>query len=335
MIALLLGLVVSGAVALVNNLTATTTINELPGTATLGEIFSAGGGAQLGAQVATIGAHLNAEDARFVSTNYDSAVHMPEAYVEVKLPSGEWSTVWREMTRWDWFLSGYNVWTNLVAGEIMNKADRAWGHYDSTTGGYAPDGYTWISSEKIAIAAGLAYQRTVTSEGAIWVLESNGMTPQIGGTTNGFFSISDDEGNALFEIVKGDKRTVGADASSCQIVAGFAPTKLQIGYSIVADVHPTIYVCEDLKTQNWKAETESACVANVTWEGSSGAYTAYVQGKAPYAKLFVKATYEVGGETYIKNSAPVSMQYIMLNGVKYAVGTVEINGNTVMTLTPR
>lgn len=297
--------------------------------------FPASSGNTLAAQVSTIGAHLNAEDARFVVTNYDSGVNIPEASVEIKLPSGDWSRVWREMTRWDWFLGGYNAWTNLVAGEIANKADRAWGFYDSTTGAYAPAGYTWVSSEKIAIAAGLAYQRTVTSEGAIWVLESTGTVTEFGGETNGFFRISDDEGNSLFEIIKGDKRTVGADAASCEVVTGFSPTKLKIGYSITSDAHPLIYVCEDLKTQNWKAETDAECVANVTWEGASGAYTAYVQGKAPYASLFVKATYEVGGETFIKNSAPVSMEFIMLGGVKYAVGTAEINGNTVMTLTPR
>lgn len=288
-------------------------------------------------QVATIGAHLNAEDARFVVTNYNSVTHTPEAYVEIKLPDESWSRIWSEMTRWN-YLFDYYLPTNYfdkaaVNAALNDKADRAWGFYDSTTGAYAPDGYTWISSEKIAIAANLAYQRTVTTEGAIWVLESNGTVTETGGMTNGFFRISDDEGNSLFEIVKGNKRTVGADASSCQIVAGFSPTKLQIGYSVVSDVHPTLYVCESLTTQNWKAETDSDCVANVAWSGTSGAYVVQVQGKSAYTSLFVKATYEVGGETYISNAAPVSMQYMMINGVKYAVGTATISGNTVLTLT--
>ena len=86
-------------------------------------------------------------------------------------------------------------------------------------------------------------------------------------------------------------------------------------------------------TQNWKAETDSDCVATVSWSGTSGAYVAQVQGKSAYPALFVKATYEVGGETYISNSAPVSMQYMMIDGVKYAVGTATISGNTVLTLT--
>ena len=299
--------------------------------------YSAANGTTLAAQVATIGAHLNAEDARFVVTNYNSTTHTSEAYVEIKLPDDSWSLIWSEMTRWNWlfdyFMPSNYYGKAAIDTALADKADRAWGFYDSTTGEYAPDGYTWISSEKIAIAANLAYQRTVTTEGAIWVLESNGTVTETGGLTNGFFRISDDEGNALFEIVKGNKRTVGADASSCQTVAGFTPTKLQIGYSIVADVHPTIYVCESLTTQNWKAETDSDCIANVSWSGTSGAYVAQVQGKSAYSSMFVKATYEVGGETYINNSAPVSMQYIMLNGVKYAVGTATISGNTVLTLT--
>ena len=291
----------------------------------------------LAGQVATIGAHLNAEDARFVVTNYNSVTHTPEAYVEIQLPDESWSRIWSEMTRWNYLFNEYlpmNYYDKAaVNAALADKADRAWGFYDSTTGAYAPDGYTWISSEKIAIAANLAYQRTVTAEGAIWVLESNGVVTETGGMTNGFFRISDDEGNSLFEIVKGNKRTVGADASSCQVVAGFSPTKLQVGYSIVSDVHPTLYVCQSLATQNWKAETDSDCIANVTWSGTSGAYVAQVQGKSAYSSMFVKATYEVGGETYISNAAPVSMQYIMIGGVKYAVGVGTVSGTTVLTLT--
>ena len=314
---------------------------SLTGDVTLGAsdvgAYGAAAGASLQTQVTTIGAHLNAEDARFVVTNYNSVTHTPEAYVEIKLPDNSWSRIWSEMTRWNWLTGTYlpgNFYTQkAIDTKLAEKADRAWGFYDSTTGAYAPDDYTWISSPKIAIAANLVYQRTVTAEGAIWVLESNGTVTETGGMTNGFFRISDDEGNSLFEIVKGNKRTVGADASSCQTVAGFTPTKLQISYSIVSDVHPTIYVCNSLSTQAWKAEDDADCVANVSWSGASGAWVAQVQGKSAYSSLFVKATYEVGGETYISNSAPVSMQYLMLGGVKYAIGTATISGHTVLTLT--
>lgn len=301
------------------------------------EAFSSTAGASLQTQVTTIGAHLNAEDARFVVTNYNSEIHTPEAYVEIKLPDSSWSRIWSEMTRWNWLTGTYlpgNFYTRAeIDDKLADKADRAWGFYDSTTGAWAPDGYTWISSPKIAIAANLAYQRTVTSDGAIWVLESNGVVTETGGMTNGFFRISDDEGNSLFEIVKGGKRTIGADASSAKVITVFTPKKLQIGYSIDSDVHPKIYVCTSMNTQDWKAEDDADCVANVSWSGASGAWIAEVQGKAAYPTLFVKATYQVAGETYISNSAPVSMQYLMLNGVKYSVGTATISGHTVLTLT--
>ena len=302
--------------------------------ASLAGAYPEASGNQLSAQVATISAHLNAEDARFVSTNYNSATHMPEASVEVKLPDQTWSTVWREMTRWNWLMGEFLPASYASKADLDEKADRAWGFYDSHAGTWAPDGYTWISSPRIAVAGGLAYQRTVTSEGAVWVLESNGMVAQTGGATNGFFRVSDDEGNTQFEIVKGDRRTVGADANGVETLAGFSPTRLRIVYSVVAEAHPTIRVCTDLAAGAWVAEDDADCPATVTWSGASGAYVAQVQGKTALPALFVKATYQTGGETYIRNAAPVSMTHVVIGGAKYAVGTATISGHTVMTLTP-
>lgn len=263
------------------------------------------------ADVATISAMLNAENARFLVTNYNSNAHIPEAYVEAKI-DGSWLTIWSEMTRWNWLTSEYLPDTfhtkSQIASLLDDKADRAWGIYDSHSGLYAPNGYTWVSSPKIAIAGGLAYQRIVTAEGAIWVLEANGMVAETGGLTNGFFRVSDDEGKALFEIVKGDKRTVGAQASSVQVIGAFSPTKLQIGYAVIADTHPTLQITASLNNPDWYSESDASCPANVTWSGTSGNYVAVVQAKSASAtQLFVKAEYQIGGETYIKNSGPVAV----------------------------
>lgn len=315
-----------------------TSVNSQTGAVTLSAsdvgAYPNASGQTLAAQVATIGGHLNAEDARFVSTNYNSATHMPEAYVEVKLPDGTWSVVWREMTRWNWLTETYLPTAYASKADLDEKADRAWGYYDSHSGNFAPEGYTWISSPKLALAGGLAWQRTVTTEGEIWVIESNGLVTETGGVTNGFFRISDDEGNTQFEIVKGNKRTIGADSSGMHILPGFAPTRMMINYSIVSDVHPTIRVCDSMNTLNWKAEDDPECLANVTWSGSSGAYVAYVQAKTAQDKLFVTATYEAGGESYIRNVAPVSISHLYIGDTKYAVGTATISGHTVLTLTP-
>lgn len=263
------------------------------------------------ADVATISAMLNAENARFVSTNYNSNAHIPEAYVEAKI-DGSWLTIWSEMTRWNWLTDTYlpaNFYTKgQINSALDDKADRAWGFYDSHSGLYAPEGFTWVSSPKIAIAGGLAYSRTLTAEGAIWVLEANGMVAETGGLTNGFFRVSDDGGNALFEIVKGDKRTVGAQANSVQVIGAFVPSKLQIGYAVVADTHPTLQITASLSDPDWYDEDSASCPANVTWSGVSGAYVATVQAKSVSAtQLFVKAEYQVGGETYIKNVGPISV----------------------------
>lgn len=270
----------------------------------------------LSQNVSTVINYLQGDDARVVITNYDSVAEMPAASFQQKIAdngTNYWRTIWSELTRWTW-LTGTYLPTNYynktqIGAQLDEKADRAWGFYESHTGNYAPDNYTWISSPKIAIAAGLAYQRTVTSEGAVWVLESNGLVTETGGSvTNGFFRVSDDEGNSLFEIVKGNKRTVGATAGSVTTETVMGITHLHIGYAVVSESHPTLQVCTDLSNPDWKAETSGDCIANVSWTGSSGAYVAEVWGKTAQSKMFVKAEYEIGDETYIKNAAPISAE---------------------------
>lgn len=280
--------------------------------------------------VSTWSSFWSGDDVRVTVTNYDSAVNLPSLYLEYKLSNGLFRTVWDERTRWN----ANELRMAALESAIEGKADRAWGYYDSHTGGWAPDGYTWLSSPKIAISGGLAYQKHVTSEGAVWVLESNGLIAESGGVmSNGFFRISDDEGNPLFEIVKGDKRTVGATAGSCEPLAGYAITHLQIGYAVESADHPKIYVTRSLTPVDWKDEEDADCPATVSWSGSSGNWTAVVAGKVAEAQLFVKAEYEVGGNTYIKQSAPVSVQKLVLGGNEYRVGTATISGHTVLTLT--
>ena len=311
------------------SLAATNYTDEVAGdlsTAIAGKYAKASGD-QLAQQVSAIGAHLNGEDARFVVTNYDSVVHTPEAYVEIKV-SNNWLRVWDEGTRWN----QYETWKTNVDAELSYKADRAWGIYDSETGGYSPAGFTQVSSSNILIAAGMAYQRTVTSDGAVWVLQCNSGVAQVSGDTNGFFRVMDSDGVTQFEIIKGTRREMGCDASGISLDHSTTPNNVIIPYSVVSEEHPTLYITERLETPNWKAETDSDCIATVTWTGSSGAYVATVHPKAAYASMFVRATYMVGGETYIRNAAPVEMPSLYLNGTKYYLGTATISGHTVLTL---
>ena len=299
-------------------------------------------GEQLSSQVASIGAYLNAEDARFVVTNYDSAVRIPEATVEVRLTdhgTNVWATIWHEMRRWNAFTGldfdwdawgGFHAFRTNVMTELSYKADRAWGAYDSETGGYSPEGYTQISSSNILIAAGMAYQRTITTGGAVWVLQCNSGTAHIGGDTNGFFRVIDGDGNVQFEIIKGNRAEMGADASGITVTQ--PGNVMTIPYSVEAAEHPTISCCNNLATANWKDETDADCLCTVSWSGMSGAWVATVTPKTSQPQMFVKASYLAGAETMIRNVAPVSMDSIMLNGVKYYLGTATISGHTVLTL---
>lgn len=297
-----------------------TSVNTKTGAVTLAAAdvgaYPDASGEQLSSQVSAIGSYLNAEDAHFVSTNYDSVVRMPEAYVEVRLTdngTNVWTTIWQEMRRWNAFTGldfdwsawgGFHAFETNVIEELSYKADKAWAAYESETGTPSPEGFLQISTPNIIIAKDMAYQRTVTSDGEVWILQCNEGTAHIGGTTNGFFRITDAEGATQFEIIKGDKRTLGANASGITVGANNVMT---IPYSVEAENHPTIWCCNDLKTLLWKDETDADCLCTVSWSGTSGAYVATVTPKTSQPRMFVRATYEIGGETRIRNVAPMDV----------------------------
>lgn len=292
----------------------------------------------LAGDVATL---VYGDDCQLVSTNYNSATKLPNLFLRFKIKdeaTGEmvWYKVWDEITRWNHLFDEYlptNYFTKTqIQAELDQKADRAWGHYSSHTGAYAPDGFTWIDSPKIAIAGGMAYQRVITSEGAIFVLTSNGLTTYTGGETNGYFRISDDKGNAIFEITKGTEKVVGATAGSVRTENQGDITHLFITYNVQSTAPPKLEICRDLKAKDWKLQDEEGCAANVTWTGSSGAWIAEVWGKQPEARLFVQGTYKQGAKDIIKNSAPVSFTEIVIGGVTYKCKVETISGKKVLVL---
>lgn len=245
--------------------------------------------------------------------------------------------VWNEQWRWDWLLEDYlpeNIYNKAEINTMLeDKADRAWGFYDSHTGLYSPEGYTQISSPHILVSAGMSYQQTVTTEGSVWVLTSNGTTTQLGGDAErGYFRVSDAEGNTAFEVVKGNKRTVGAIAGGVTTLPT-APTTLKITYNVESAEAPKMFVSRKLG-ETFIKEGDASCPATVSWEGQSGNWVATVQGKAAEPCLFCTAEYELGAETIVRNSAPVEMTHLFIGGVKYTIGTTVIEGKTVLTLTP-
>lgn len=292
----------------------------------------------LASDVATL---VYGDDCQLVSTNYNSVTKMPSLFLRFKIKdenTGEmvWYKVWDELTRWNWLADQYlptNYYNKVQMDAALDqKADRAWGHYDSTTGNYAPEGFTWVSSPSIAIAGGLAYQRIVTTEGSVWVLESNGMTTFTGGETNGYFRISDDKGNAIFEITKGTEKVVGATVGAVRQERIMEVTHLFITYNVQSTEPPKLEICRDLKAKDWKLQDDEGCAANVTWTGSSGAWIAEVWGKQPETRLFIQGTYKQGARDVIKNAAPVAFTEIVVGGVTYKSKVETISGKKVLVL---
>lgn len=291
--------------------------------------------------------YWDGDDVRVTVTNYDSAANLPSLYIEQRTnqtaqATNAFKVVWREMSHWEKFLGsdwnfgakwdGFKSWMTGVASQIAQKADRAWGYFDSHTGAYAPDGYTSISSENVMLCKGASYQKTLTTAGEVWVLTANEPYEPTGVSTNGGFQIKDHDGNVQFEIIKGDKVTAKAQPNVATVEND---TTLVITYNIIAASHPTGEVCLDLANPTWKAEGEADCPATVVWSGTSGSYVARITPTGAAAtRCFFKATYQHGGDTYINNRCAVGMSKIVLNGTTYTLGTATVSGNTVLTLTP-
>lgn len=288
----------------------------------------------IGNRVDALGLTVNAwqtywdgDDVRLTVTNYFGSLGTPSLYLEQKMPAdashdAPWfKSVWDERTRWNAFLPAWDAFTNSVA-------DRAWGVYDSSTGGFSPDGLLQLSQDEIMISGGMSWQKTVTAGGcSCWILKATTPTTFSGRLEDGFFRILDADGSPLFEIVKGDKRIVPATASDLSVDGGV----MTVRYNVEAAEHPTMEVCTDLKAAAWQAE-DAATVARVSWSGSSGAWVATVTPVGAPRSMFARATYEAGGNTYIRNHVAVSTDRVVIGGIEYTVTVETVNGRKLMVL---
>lgn len=223
--------------------------------------------------------------------------------------------------------------TNLeatVRNAVAEMPDKAWSKYQSATGNEAPEGVTIVSTPTIQLTGGGEWYRYVdVASNSVWFLKSNGLHT-FGGDTNGYFRILDDEGNATFEVRKTDSYMVDAIASSVHF-----DEDGNFCVSFESNVEPVIYTTATLEHPNFLPQGEDPNVT-VTWTQSGGTYTAKLEQTVKGPSLFAYAKVEVLGETVIRNTAPTDLQGgIMLNGVKYSVGTATIDNKTVLTLTPR
>lgn len=276
------------------------------------------------------------DDVGLVVTNYFGTKDLPRLQIRQNMSDGGtnyWRIVWDEVSRWNAFNSGYDAFTNSVMDEILFKADRAFGYYDSHTGGVAPDDFFSISAKNILLGGGGSFQKVITSGGDFFVATSSDPTVY-SATTNGFFKLMDGDGTPLFEYVRGDKTLAWGKAGSLTTMVVDGLTHVYISYPIKATEHPMMEVSTSLEGGGtWIAEDDASCPINVVWSGSSGNWQADIYSKTTsHPALFIKASYYEGGESYIKPTVAQGLSKVIINGTTYTVKVVEINGTKILAL---
>jgi hypothetical protein len=273
------------------------------------------------------------DDVFMVVTNYFGTADDPklEIYQNVKDGGTNYlKRIWAETTRWDKFLAHFLTTTNSIFSQLEEKADRAFGYYDSHTGNVAPDNFLSVSAKNILLGAGGSFEKVVTSSGAFFVLASSDPTVYTT-TTNGFLSLKDGSGTPIFEYVKGDKRLAWAKAGTLRTENRGGKNHLIINYKVESDEHPNIEATVSLEDINWISQTEPECPVTATWTGESGDwYVDIVYKGNDLGQLFVQATYYEGGESYIKSSVPQQINNIYLGDKSYRLSIKDINGVKVL-----
>ena len=150
-------------------------------------------------------------------TNYNSSVHAPELRLMQLNESNEYVTVWAEKNGLVRTLASARQYTDEA---ITNRAaPRAWSKVTAGLGMEAPSNTTWLSTARTAIAGGLEYEKHVTSGGAIWLLESNGMTADFHPQTNNtaYLDLSNADGTPIFRVEKTDSFLVGVHVDAVTV----------------------------------------------------------------------------------------------------------------------
>ena len=245
-------------------------------------------------------------------TNYNSQVHAPELRLMQLNESNEYITVWTETNG---LARTYRDATNYTDGAILDRAaPRAWSRTTSGLGFAAPDGMTWVSTSNLVIAGGLEYEKHVTSGGAIWLLESNGMTADFHASNNNtaYLDISAADGTSIFRIEKTDSFLVGVNVNSVTVDG----STLVCGVNVVATEHPLVRVKAQLSDASWSKEEDGTTsggvttisgLASIAWSGTAGNWTCRITNLTGGNSLFAQMEYLQEGGTKIVNTAPLDV----------------------------
>ena len=256
-------------------------------------------------------------------TNHNSQVNAPELKIMQLNESNEYVTVWAETNGLARTLAQAKDYTDSA---ISNRAaPRAWSRTTSGLGADVPNGETWITTPKVYVTGGLEYHQTIDSYGAVWVLCSNGMTPEYSPDTNAFFRISADDGTPIFSIEKTDAMVVGANAAGITV----GESSIVIPVPVVSQDPPTMYWRQHLDSGDWADESTPPTGATVTWTGEAGARVCTISfsGTRP-SSMFFKFTFLQPGNTVIRNNATTDLsQGIIVNGHLYVPS---VSGNNLI-----
>ena len=241
-------------------------------------------------------------------TNYNSQVHAPSLRIMQLNESNEYITVWAETNGLARTLKQANAYTDGATGAVVQAvAPRAWSKVTAGLGFDAPPNTTWLSTGRTVIAGGLEYEKHMTSGGAIWLLESNGMTADFHAQTNNtaFIDLSNADGTPIFRVEKTDSFLVGVHVDSVTVDGD----TLVCGVGVVAADHPLVRVKAQLESGEWAKEEDGipASLATVTWSGTTGNWTCRIQNNTGGSTLFAQMEYFQEGGTKIVNSAALDV----------------------------
>lgn len=280
---------------------------------------------------------LVGEDFRVTVTNYDSKVNAPIASFDARLSDGTtniWREVWSEtngLVRVEKKVMD-NVSSNYFTKTESDDRYRSWGEYDSQTGLDAPNDFVQVSAKNgMIISSGMGFANYLTpSGGSYWVLTGVG---EIAANEEGMLSISDASGNAVIEVVNGEKKLVGANPTAINADTSVDNDVITIVYGVESEEAPTIEYAASLeKPVTWLVPGDSG-YPTVVWAHDAAANTWTATVTTPkLGRGFFRASYYAGGDSYVRYNKACQMQKIVIGGTTYTIGTAVIDGKTVMTL---